>query len=479
MSKPTHITQFRRGWRYQRGVPRRFRSLVGRSNWTHVLGRVGEPFALREAARYNVYYDGVIARLAALQPDEVSAMQAAGGLIALFERVKGRKWHDAMTLRILEQPSAPPPLNREGLPPALVNMSPAVLRRLEEKAALSALKLRRKLVAEAPETGALIASIDALFPPRSSTRLDSLIDKWEEVAAPRSPRTTKRMRLCVRRFVALVGEMPPRSVTRQNAIVFRDALAKDPRITKSAQKHLHAMSRLFNVGLSEGLVESNPFHGIKARRPPGQKLSSAKARKAFEGAQARAILKAIDELNLTEPRWRDFRHIFRLMIFHGCRSGEAVNLTPSDVTKVGKIIVLRFHDEEPGASIKSASSLREVPLHPSCKDLMRHVETARKFKQQWLFESLPNWTAGRAGKFQQLASVFLRKNAGIQDPKVTAHSSRHYWRWLANEIDMPSAVSRSLIGHSLGKDHHDGTYGSVPSLKKRYEWLSKIDPVAG
>jgi hypothetical protein len=44
---------------------------------------------------------------------------------------------------------------------------------------------------------------------------------------------------------------------------------------------------------------------------------------------------------------------------------------------------------------------------------------------------------------------------------------------------MPGAISRSIIGHSLGKDDHDGTYGSMPSLTKRYAWLCKIDPIAG
>ncbi|NOT70620.1 MAG: hypothetical protein HOP09_04815 [Hyphomicrobium sp.] len=58
-----------------------------------------------------------------------------------------------------------------------------------------------------------------------------------------------------------------------------------------------------------------------------------------------------------------------------------------------------------------------------------------------------------------------------------AHSSRHYWRYLASEIEMPGSVSRSIQGHSLWKDDHDGTYGSTPSLKKRYEWLCKIDPM--
>ena len=154
-------------------------------------------------------------------------------------------------------------------------------------------------------------------------------------------------------------------------------------------------------------------------------------------------------------------------------------MRPEDIYTDGDIVVLKIHDEAPGATIKNAASVREIPLHPACADLLAHLEEVRGAGNEWVFSSLPNWATGRAGKFHQLATRFLRDRIGIEDKRVTAHSTRHYWRYLANEIEMPGVISRSIIGHSLGKDDHDGTYASTPSLRKRYDWLSKIDPTAG
>jgi integrase len=65
------------------------------------------------------------------------------------------------------------------------------------------------------------------------------------------------------------------------------------------------------------------------------------------------------------------------------------------------------------------------------------------------------------------------RRAGIADKALTMHSFRHTWRTLAREIDMPEAVSRSLMGHSLGKDDHSA-YGAVPSLKVRAAWMARM-----
>jgi len=475
MAKPKHITAFRGGKRYQRGVPRPLRPIVGRSIWLHDLGDVTNETAAKEAQRIDAYYDGVIARLNELPKEQQAALVAAGGIATYARMVAARAWLTDAAIRTLE--SDDKPKSTDGLPPNLINIPRKAQRRLDGEAALTALKLRKERDTQAPQMAELQEVLDSLGPPQSGTRLATLLDKWEQVAAPRSPRTRPRMELYLGRFTEAVAEMPPKAVTRQHAMEYRDWLATQPGIAKSTHKHLNALSRLFTVGVSEGLVDFNPFHGIKALKPQARKLSDDKAVKPFTPNQARAILAALDKLDLDEERWRDFRHVFRLMIYHGCRSGELCNMTPGSVSKTQGIWVLHLHDEVAGTTIKNAASIRDVPLHPACNDLVRYAGSAKKAGKVWLFDSLPNWDTGRAGKFQQMATVFLRDTVGIADKKIVAHSSRHYWRWLANEIEMPGVISRSITGHSLGKDHHDGTYASTPSLKKRYEWLKKIDPL--
>lgn len=476
MARPKHITAFRNGLRYQRAVPRGLRETVGRRNWLHELGDVNNATAAVMARDFDAHYDAVIERLRALPPDMSEHIRAAGGLARLSLILRGQETFDEIIQRDLEGDPAPvqpkAPTNGKALDTKLFNARDL----LSGKAARGAINFRRQRKAAKPTLDALNAAVAELIPPENTVKLASLVDRWETVAAPRSPRTAKRMHLYLRRFVETVGEVPPRSVTAAHARQFRDALAKDPRIKKSAAKHIHALSRLFNIGVSEGLVDTNPFQGIKALRPVGRKLSAEKGKKPFSVDQARAILAALETLDLTQERWRDFRHILRLLIYHGPRSGELCVLRPEDIVKVEGIHVMRLHDEADGVTIKTEPSIRDVPIHPACRDFQKYVEDARKQGRPWVFNSLPTWDTGRAGKFQQMASKFLRDTIGITDKKITMHSARHYWIALARAVGMDKITRVSITGHSMGSDDHDGTYGSAPSLKVRYEWLKKIDP---
>ena len=151
------------------------------------------------------------------------------------------------------------------------------------------------------------------------------------------------------------------------------------------------------------------------------------------------------------------------------RSGEVAQLRVADVTVVFGIPVLCIHDRF--GSIKNQISLREIPLHPQCIDLLDYVRT---LKRPWLFEPA-KW---RSDRFQRYAGKFLREKAEITDPALTMHSLRHTWRTLARECDMPEAISRAIMGHTLGAGEH-GFYGSAPSLTKRAEWIAKIEPLSG
>jgi integrase len=135
------------------------------------------------------------------------------------------------------------------------------------------------------------------------------------------------------------------------------------------------------------------------------------------------------------------------------------------------IPILDIHDRY--GSLKNRHSVRQIPIHPKCRGIIRYARTRNS---AWLFDSFPIWKGKRVGYFQKTASVWLRTVVKINDPHLTLHSLRPLWRSLAREIDMPEPVSRAIMGHSLGRDDHAG-YGGVPSLKTRAEWMAKIEPL--
>ena len=263
-----------------------------------------------------------------------------------------------------------------------------------------------------------------------------LVDLWERRKSPRSQIGLARTRLCVRRFIDLVGDLEPHEVTRAHVIAYRDELENLPRM-KSANiaEHLCKMHGLFNLALSEGLVSINPAHGIRAR-DFGIKLSAK--RQGFTSTQVREIFKALDRE--TEA----FGWVVRLLAYHGMRSGEACQLRSADVTVLHGVPVLRVHDLH--GRVKNRSSIRDIPIHPACMDILRlarEVE-AKHGSGSWLFPSLPVKELGRGRWFQDYGSRFLRHKVGITELKlVTVGNAADL---LSKDLFTPSLIEGGLLG---------------------------------
>jgi len=295
-----------------------------------------------------------------------------------------------------------------------------------------------------------------------------LVNLWERRKSPRSQIGLARTKLCVRRFIELVGDVEPQEVTRAHVMAYRDGLESLPGM-KSANiaEHLCKIHVLFNLALSEGIVSTNPAYGVKARNI-GIKLTPR--RQGFTAEQVRGIFEALQTETVT------FGWVVRLLAYHGMRSGEACQLRSADVTTLHGISVLRIHDLH--GRVKNRASIRDIPIHHACLGIrnVAREAVAQHGPDTWLFPTLPVKKLGRARWFQDYGSRFLRQTVGITDRRYTMHSFRHLWRTLARECEMPESVSRSIMGHTLGGGEH-GAYGSAPSLKLRAQWIEKINPV--
>ena len=299
----------------------------------------------------------------------------------------------------------------------------------------------------------------------SQRGLMDLVLLWERVRRPRSEISRAKARLCARRFTELVGDLSIDAIERTHAGAFRDGLEGSMK-SKNVADHLGRLHGLFSVAMSEGLVESNPFHNVRPRHT----AAFASPRQGFTADHVHAIFEAL------KGEADHFAWIVRLLAFHGLRSGEACQLRCDDVTVLHGVPVLRIHDLH--GSVKNRASVRDVPIHPACMDIRNMAEAAAREEGGWLFPSLSVKRLGRGRWFQDYGSRFLRQTVGIVDSRYTMHSFRHLWRTLARECEMPESVSRSIMGHTLGGGEH-GAYGSAPSLKLRAEWMARIDPCVG
>jgi integrase len=458
------LTRHHGGWRWKLAVPGTLRALVGKSEWSRYLGADRDAAEL-EAMRLTLDHKRLIRGLRTLTPaqrsDSTMREILARPLIPLSER-------DAPV-----DGSVGTAIDHAGIQrihatildgAGSIEPDPAAPYQVQARQALAASHARQAAAAlrtDADKTFQLASKIVAVSPDKF---VEPLIKAWVRTASPRQETTIHTYRRHATRFAEFAGNVTPRTVTRKHALDWRDDLERQPKLSpKSQAKHLDSLARLFDVGMSEGLCDANPFRKVAVRKQAGTKFADGDGTKSFTRDHMRAIFAAM------KGEHPDIQWVIRLMAYHGARSGELCQLRKDDIATVDGVLCIRIHDRY--GSIKNADSLRDVPVHPAVrKELLAYAKAA---KGPWLFGSFPDWR-GRAGKFQRRGKHILSKLAKIDG--MTMHDFRHTWTTLSRNVDMPEAVSRAIQGHSLGKDVHS-KYGDGPSLKIRAKWIAKIDPV--
>jgi integrase len=435
-------------FKYKRAVPNDLRDVVGRKAWTEYISASSKHEAKEKARPFAIRDDRRIRLLRSLPHDERQAVVEYGAWDdptrykqALDGLDKGAEYVNAVTLW-----TAPDETDDE----ATQAQDALEIHRAAQQA-----KAMRAKAAKGRKTLRHLSG--------NSNGLDVLHDNWQQQSKPQ-PDTAKKYRLYLRRFQECVGDLEAREVRPEHVRKWRDALQSTYSPTNTG-KHLEGLNAMFRAARSAGIVETVPSDGIKPSKQSG-KHADAKSKKPFTPEDVRAIFKAMKKMP------EDFQWMCRLLAYHGARSGELAQLRVEDVKTVLGIPILDIHDRH--GSLKNRHSVRQIPIHPKCRGI---IDYAKKRNSECLFGSFPMWKGKRAGYFQKIASVWLRKEVKITDRNLTMHSLRHLWRLLARELTMPTDYSAALIGHSLGKGDH-ANYGGVPSLKTRAEWMAKIDPLA-
>ena len=439
------------------GVPHDLRELIGKTAWVRYIGDVARPAAEIVAHTEDAKNGALIKQLRTLSPEDRAQIASIGGIekFKLYAAVADNGIPYLQAVAKLELPSDD---DADDDPDSSPAQSALIILQAQQSVA--------RVRAEAQKARHVAAKLAGNT---EGAALMSLVDLWNKVKRPRSEKAVEKTQLYVRRFVEIVGDLEPERVTRGDVIKFRDGLEKRGYTSSNITQHLDKLHTLFNVALSEGKVDANPAYKIKARKDGG-KLSDGR-----QGFTTEHIRKMLAKL---KGEREDFAWIVRLLVYHGARSGEICQLRCDDVTTLHGVAVLRIHDRH--GRVKNKASVRDIPIHPKCKKIIAYAKhvAVKQGADAWLFPDLPLQKQGRAHWFQNYKSrLFVRETCGIEERCYTMHSLRHTWRTLAREIDMPESVSRSLMGHSLGKDDHAG-YGGVPSLKTRAEWMAKIDPLA-
>ncbi|RYE61264.1 MAG: site-specific integrase [Hyphomicrobiales bacterium] len=234
----------------------------------------------------------------------------------------------------------------------------------------------------------------------------------------------------------------------------------------SINMYQQAVRSLFKWAMEHDYIAQSPATVLREL-----KVGRAKDdRKPFDDEDLGAYFLLLDK-DKVEPflYW-----IPRILAYSGCRLGEVAQLQKSDIREQDSVWYFDINDDAPGKRLKTASSKREIPIHPRLLELglLDFVGSADDFL--WPADMRTN-NPDRSpiDKLQKRLAHHMRK-AGIQDKKKTAaHSFRHT---VAERLARASAREAD-IAWILGHEQATITtkrYGGRPAVAQLHHVLSLL-----
>ncbi len=345
----------------------------------------------------------------------------------------------------------------------------------------------------APSPPQAIPVVSILSPPEAKVdqsagtedghKLSDVLEAWlSERQLP--PRTEHEWRTSFRRLTEVIGgDVAARSVTKVHVRDFKDALLRFPvsmkhslrrrtlpdivRLTEkdtkarprlspaTVNKSLGAVATVFAWGVSNGYLDSNVAVGMTVKDP----VSAKDKRLPFNTEDLKTIFRA--DHGRYRKRDPGLFWLPLLALYTGARMTELGQALVSDIKTDQDITYLDINALEGDKSLKTASSRRQVPIHPELVrcGFLRYVSERKEKGDKRLFPGLkPDSKGSPTGNFSKQFGRHLRVRLKITDKRKTFHSFRHTFKDACRAAGIENVISDALQGHSSGTV--SGTYGS-------------------
>lgn len=281
-------------------------------------------------------------------------------------------------------------------------------------------------------------------------------------------------------FIAVVGDKPLNTLTHSDTRQFKEALQNLPTNYKkkpeyrnktltdilsqpnqdtlsdtTINKHLQKIGSFFNYAKRHGYMESNLAEGMQIKQ---RKVREQDKRDVFTQAELTAIFTS--KIYQSPPQIKfAYKHWLPLLaLFTGARLNELCQLYTSDVYEVDEVWVIDINDNTDDKKIKTADSVRLIPVHNKLIELgfIQFVNNRKKRKLERLFPALPYSEAEGYSRTPSKWFTNFKASIGIpKDRKKAFHSFRHTFTNTLKQLGIEEAVTAALIGHK-----HEGiTYG--------------------
>ena len=194
------------------------------------------------------------------------------------------------------------------------------------------------------------------------------------------------------------------------------------------------MSPFWSWAVRRDLCGKNYFSGVLRER---RKVRPEDERDPFTSEE---LLRTFKTFRTVQD---DFRWFPVVLLYSGLRTGEAAQLTPSDLRTVDGVPCFDVNVKD-GKTTKNRNAIRLVPVHPVLirLGLLKHCEARRNAGGKLLFD-LP---VGREpSTVPSKRWQYLKKRIGV---KGGLHSARHSFATWLEEVGVSLEESASLMGHA-------------------------------
>ena len=294
---------------------------------------------------------------------------------------------------------------------------------------------------------------------------------WLRQKKNRNAKTVAAFQTTFELFKTLTTAPTARLVKKSDAVTFRNVLMERDEISSvTVAKHLSFLRAAFNCAMNDGLIEGNPFDGVKVVED--EQESKEKARIPFDPSELQTIFSGAVYQAEYKPRpslgaacyWLPL-----LSLFQGARLEEIAQLRRDSLKKDPEHGWYMSIQTEGKKRVKNASSWRNVPIHPRLIEI-GFIDYVESQKTQ-LFPALrPDKYGKLSTSYSTWFGLYLT-SLGITDTRKVFHSFRHsfvqFCKTKARVI--PPEVREAIVGHisanKIAAEYGEALYPLEPQVQ--------------
>jgi len=301
----------------------------------------------------------------------------------------------------------------------------------------------------------------------------------------------------IRKYIKTLIKLP---INRRKNPRYRDLSVDEvmklkdvkPQSRVNVNKCLTRLTTFMRFGVSQGYIKENYIDGMKI---PISKKDERKKREPFSQEDLVKILNpktyldyTIDYKKISSNQHTTFttnKNVklsnpyywsFIIGIFSGMRTNEISQLRIDDIVKEGNVWMIII-DETQGKRVKTTSSIRKVPVHPTLiksLGLLDYVEIIKSKGFDRLFPELTKDRDGYSSKISRHYNQNFLPSIGVWKKQVKVlYSTRHTFINRCYKKGVDRDIIKSIVGHE--PDFTLDVYGGSPFTPKQlYQGISKV-----